>query len=886
MSLLPGSRLGPYHILRPLGAGGMGEVYLARDPRLEREVAIKVLPAAFAEDPERLARFEVEARAASALNHPNILIVYDVGVAAGTPYLVTEFLEGQTLRGHLTAGSLPLRKTVDFAVQLARGLAAAHLRGTTHRDLKPENLFITADGRLKILDFGLAKLSQPPLGSASAMAAAPTEAIVTTPGIVLGTIGYMAPEQLRGQAVDHRADLFAFGAVLFEMLSGRRAFQRDSAGDTMSAILRDEPPAIATGGQPVSAALERIALHCLEKDPAARFQSASDLAFQVEALTASSGIASTVAVLSPGPDTRRARALLAAFGLVAAAATTGWLVGRYRTEISPTPPPELRLLTSSGDDWRPSVFQDSQLIAFVSDRDGVPKIWLKQLLTGDEVPLTAGDDDHPRFSPDGAAVLFVRTVGPATSLWRVPVVGGEPRRIVVDAGPGDWSPDGKRIAFSRPQQAGDQLLTVAADGSDVRLISEFSGRWLDGPSWSPDGRRIAATTRNESTTAPEIAVIDATDGSLLQLAPMRQLDVHGLAWNGNDELMYVQPERLSQANTSAPSHVVLHPLSRGAPRIVLSLPRAADRLAVLGPGKLILDLDASKQTLREISPSGSVHAAGRLTGGSLTDRQPAYSPDGHTLVFTSSREGNFDIWQLSTETGSLRRLTDHPADDWDPAFTADGKQLLWSSNRGGHFEIWVAAADGTDTRQLTDDGFDAENPTATPDGAWVVYSSLGSAHPGLWKIRLNGDEATRLVEGEAVHPEVSPDGRYALYFSSSPNEGWTLHVARVGDGAVTRFAVGGLGRGRARWLPAGLQIAFLGDDQAGRSGIYVQDFDPDRDTLATRRPLTGFASDLEIESFGISPDGGRLTLAEVEWGAGLLLADGVSGILGRQPAGR
>ena len=288
MTLTAGSRLGPYEILSAIGAGGMGEVYRARDPRLRRDVAIKVLPVAFSTDVDRLHRFEQEARAAAALNHPNILAVFDIGREANAPFIVSELLEGATLRDR-PAGPVPVRKAVAYAVAIARGLAAAHEKGITHRDLKPENLFITTDDRVKILDFGLAKLTSDPSAANALETVTQTE-----PGAVLGTVGYMSPEQVRGLAVDHRADLFALGVVLYELVSGQRAFRRDTAAETMTAILNEPPPDLRATERPMPPALARIIERCLEKSPAARFQTASDLAFALEALSDASGSASAV----------------------------------------------------------------------------------------------------------------------------------------------------------------------------------------------------------------------------------------------------------------------------------------------------------------------------------------------------------------------------------------------------------------------------------------------------------------------------------------------------------------------------------------------------------------------------------------------------------------
>src|SRR5438874_12112889 len=298
MALTSGTKLGPYEIQSPLGAGGMGEVYRTRDTRLDREVAIKVLPVGFARDPERLRRFQQEAQAAAALNHPNILAVHDFGEHEGSPYMVTEFLEGETLRERLRPGTLPVRKATEYAEQVARGLAAAHEKGIVHRDLKPENIFVTRDGRVKILDFGLAKLTRP---EGTVQSDAATLASQTEPGMVMGTVGYMSPEQAKGQNADHRSDPFSFGAILYELLSGKRAFSDETWVETMSAILKQDPPELTETNRTVPPALERIVRHCLEKNPEERFQSAHDVAFALQSL---SGSASQPVAISGKRPTR------------------------------------------------------------------------------------------------------------------------------------------------------------------------------------------------------------------------------------------------------------------------------------------------------------------------------------------------------------------------------------------------------------------------------------------------------------------------------------------------------------------------------------------------------------------------------------------------------
>ena len=340
MPLAPGTRLGTCEILAPLGAGGMGEVYRARDTALGREVAVKVLPADFASDPDRLRRFTQEAQAAAALNHPNILAIHHIGAQDGAPYIVSELLEGETLRDRLRAGAVPVRKAVEYAVQTANGLASAHEKGIVHRDLKPENLFITNDGRVKILDFGLAKLTRPDEGAPAGEQATVTAG--TGAGMVLGTVGYMSPEQVRAQPVDARTDIFSLGAILYEMVTGKRAFQGETPADTMSAILREEPPPLTATVLSVPPALERVVRHCLDKNPYERFQSARDLKFDLSEISSPSSISSSgVSGVMPQatPPARIPRTALLTAGallLASAAAAAGWWTHRPAAASQPT----------------------------------------------------------------------------------------------------------------------------------------------------------------------------------------------------------------------------------------------------------------------------------------------------------------------------------------------------------------------------------------------------------------------------------------------------------------------------------------------------------------------------------------------------------------------
>ncbi len=424
MSLVPGSKLGPYEILGQIGAGGMGEVYRAKDPRLSREVAIKVLPATFSQDAERLRRFEQEAKAAGVLNHPNITAVYDIGTNStdGAPYVVQELLEGETLRAALAGGRIAQRRALDYATQIALGLAAAHEKGIVHRDLKPENVFVTKDGRVKILDFGLAKLTQNE-GEVSSATNLPTETRGTEPGVVLGTLGYMSPEQVRGKPADARSDIFSFGAILYEMLSGKRAFHGDSAADTMSAILREDPPDLSVTNQNISPGLERIVRHCLEKNPEQRFQSARDLAFDLEAVSGTSVQTATAPV--PRRKPRLLPCALLVLGLLAGAALVFSLRGRATAGTAPLAGAYVSPAHQSpGRRNSPSLSPDGQSVAFAhrSGQQARPLGPARRRPQSDRPDADCDQDSYsPAFSPDGTSSRTARAAATAgSSSWAPP----------------------------------------------------------------------------------------------------------------------------------------------------------------------------------------------------------------------------------------------------------------------------------------------------------------------------------------------------------------------------------------------------------------------------------------------------------------------------------
>ena len=725
MSLTAGTRLGPYEILAPLGAGGMGEVYRARDERLKREVAVKVLPASFSTDPERLRRFEQEAQAAGGLNHPNILAIHDLGTVEGAPYIVSELLEGETLRERLVTGALPTRKAIDYAVQTAHGLAAAHEKGIVHRDLKPENLFVTRDGRVKILDFGLAKLTQPESGTRESTEL-PTAAAGTEPGIVLGTLGYMSPEQVRGKLADVRSDIFAFGAILYEMLSGKRAFHGESAADTMSAILTKEPPDLSETTRNIQPGLDRIVRHCLEKNPEERFHSAHDLAFDLQALSSDSSAASGPAAAGRVRSRRTvplAWAVLGlAAGLILAVLATAALLRRSGVE----PPTFQRLTFRRGFVWTARFAPDGQTIVYGASWDGEPtEIYTTRQESQESRPLGIGAADLLSISPTGELAVSLNrrfTTGweNTGTLARIPLAGGAPKEILENISEADWSPDGKSLAIVH-EVAGKTRLEFPIG----KVLYETPG-WVSLIRVSPKGDRIAFIdhpVRGDSVGS--LAVVDLA-GKKTTLA---EQGGNSVVWSG-DEIW----------------------------------------------------TGTSGGTVRKVSLSGRERVIARAPGGMwLQD----FSRDGRVLA--THANGRREIAGLAPGEAKERNLSwldwSFPTDLSD-----DGRLLLFDEqNRSPDYAIYTRKTDGSPAVRIGDGGSIALSPDSRWVIAAVRSSNeirIGLLPIGAGQSRVLPRDAIQYQFGGAW----LPDGKRVLLVGVEPGKGMRLYLRDV-EGGSARPAV-------------------------------------------------------------------------------------------------
>jgi Tol biopolymer transport system component len=674
----------------------------------------------------------------------------------------------------------------------------------------------------------------------------------------------------------------------------------------MAAILRDDPPEMEGSSKPIPLALRRIIDHCLEKVPARRFRDAHDVAFALENLSSSEGPAPISAPFAPqNLRTTRIWATLAVL-MVISAGWLGWGLRGGLFSLWPVPPPSnatvaVRLLTYTGHDGGPAASPDGRTIAFSSDRDGRSRIWLKQLKGGGEVALTTGTDTFPRFSPDGSSVLFVRTEGNDTSLYRVGLLGGDPRKVAARATSGDWSPKGDQIVFMRDRNDGPQFTTaimlVAASGGSERQLAEVRGQLVLNPRWSPDGRSIAFTNASiqQGGGVGKVFLVDVGTGALQVFDSANKYgSVSSLAWISPEEFLYFQSESVTGNGVSvSPSRAYRQDARTGASQPVFWSPTSGKGVDLLPDGRVVFDGMAGRQNLREYSLTKKGDPRW-LTRGNINDRQPVYSRDGEWVIFSSNRTGNLNLWAVSPKTGTIRNITDDAKTDWDPGLSVDGKHLLWGSDRSGVFEFWMANLDGTEAHQLTHDGEDAENPTQTRDGNWVVYMGGNAQHPGLWKIHPDGTGATCLVAGtNMVLPEVSPDGKYVAYLHGADTVESRIEVVRVEDGAPVPFVISMGGRrnavvtvGRCRWTPDGRHLVFTSTDDRGHFGVAIQDFEPGRDTRSSRRSLAGFDPDWITESLGISPDGTKLVLSESERVFSVMVAEGATGLAPRRGKGK
>ena len=777
--LAPGYTIGSYEVISFLSRGGMGEVYLAEDKRLGRKVALKLLPATFTSNDDRLRRFEQEARAASALNHPNIITIYEIRQAGSSHIIATEYVEGETLRQRLVRGPLTFSETLNIAIQVADALAAAHKAGIIHRDIKPENIMLRPDGYVKVLDFGLAKLSEQV--SPAVAAEAPTIQVRTGSGIVIGTAGYMSPEQARGLSVDHRSDIFSLGAVIYEMVTQRKPFAGETPSDTLAAILKTEPPPLPRVVPGVPPELARIVNKSLRKDREERYQVVKDLWLDLKALKQELEFQGSTS-MSSIRETRRpkigaALALLAVLVVVSAASFGVYKWFHREMPVERFWDVRLTRLTNSGNVIDATISPDGKYIVYVLSDRSSQSLYIRQVSTANDkliVPPARVGYFGITFSPDGNEIYYSLKVNlDEGTLYKIPALGGAPPVKVLEKidTPISFSPDGKQFVLVRgnyPALGESSLVIANTDGTGVERIlyikmnpERFAPIFFTGPSWSPDGKLIAASVITIGGRS-KVMAFSVADGSQKELTPESWLYSARVQWLPDmSGLLVVAGDNPIEAmiwHIRYPDgHVRRVTNDLNAYRSIV-LTQDGTKLATIQSQGLVNlwvvpDGDAKKEVR---IPTGNVASFFSLTGSNLS-----WTPDGR-IIYVSNESGGADIWITDPDGNNRKQLTANKAVNVSPVVTADGRFIVFVLWREGKKNIWRMNLDGSNPVELTSGPYDSF-PSLSPDSRWVVYTALDGARPVLWRVSIDGGTPVKVTDHVATASAVSPDGRYIAF---------------------------------------------------------------------------------------------------------------------------
>ena len=850
-------RMGSYQLGALLGSGAMGEVYRARDLKLDRDVAVKVLRPEVLTDPERLQRFEREARSASSLNHPSIVHIYDVGHSGQTPYLAMELVEGRTLREVLAGGRLSAAEALEIAVPLAEGLAEAHALGIVHRDLKPENVMLADAGFVKILDFGLAKLTAPDSG---------TPALATQTGAILGTAGYMSPEQARGEKVDHRADQFSFGLILYELATGRRAFDGETFAETLVAILRTQPVPVSTLAPETPAALRRLIDRCLAKRVEERYPSTKTLAAELRALRSGSFATHPEATppekpagTSPGPFPFR-RWIWPVAGGAALLAALAWLpwpalrkgpsegTGHQVLESGSLDRPRLRLLAASrGPQERvlgPALSADGKALAFLLETGGRRDLYLRRTVGGDRVRLTDDDflESSPEFSPDGERIVFtrLRPGAPAPEVCVMPVLGGVPRKVLDGASMASWSPDGKHLVFILRRADLPIALAVAGDdGSDLRILLEADGRnpFLYNPDWSPDGTWIALR-RSTGGVAGDVWLVAAEKGS--DLKPRRLTAGPGDAFEHHPRFTPEGDAVVFSSNRSGATNLWRQPLDGGPAKQLTSGPGPDEQPSVAANGAIAFLNSTWSYSLRLVSLADweerillrhqsflwAPSVAPAMAPAPALAQETA-RPETAVAYSQAEADGSWQLWVV-TGSGEPRQLTNAAAGAVYPRFMPDGKAVIYNTWQGPQ-EVLRQSLEGSPPEVLVsrEDGGGSFADVA-PDGRRIAFvRNRDGAEHLVVKDLVSGLE-TALSQKPGSVPRWSPDGHWIAFARDRSWDQGIFVVASDGSGERRLTETGGW----PAWFPDGKRIGYLARRVGGSQEIRTASF-PEGSPLET-----------------------------------------------------
>ncbi|HEY0405728.1 MAG TPA: protein kinase [Pyrinomonadaceae bacterium] len=932
MSIATGTRFGRYEVRSPLGTGGMGEVYLAQDTRLKRPVALKLLSAKLTQDEDRLRRFEQEACAASALNHPNIITIHEIGHEESRHFMATEFVEGETLRQRMKRQRLRLREALDISVQLADALRVAHEAGIVHRDIKPENIMVRPDGYVKVLDFGLAKLTA--RQSSLIDSQAPTLANVdTNPGTVMGTAQYMSPEQARGLEVDVRTDIWSLGCVLYEMTTARAPFSGATTSDVIVSVLEREPQPLGAHVPEAPVELQRIVRKALRKDREERYQTVRDLLVDLRSLrqdlefesklehslppetnggtgavaatisgqhstaqtandsapgaTQMTHTASSAEYLATEIKRHKKGAAVALVALFLVLSGIAYLVySRVIRARADSQQPvflenmQVTQLTTNGKSIDAVISPDGKYVAHVMDESGKQSLWVRQVATSSSVQILPPSDVSYQglaFSHDGNFIYYNlwdrKGVG---VIYQVPVIGGAPpRKIIVDVMPGvNLSPDSKHVAFVRGYAAQNSgaLIVANTDGTEERvLLSRKAPDGFTGGVWSPDGNSLAVMLWNDSGKTMSIVEIPATGGPEKTLTTKKWAGVGGVAWlgDGSGLVMIATDERRS------PPQIWFIPYPSGEARKITNDLNGYNNLSLTADSSTLVTVRGRGLANIWVTNAADTTNARQVTSGNSEGAVGmSWTPNGQ-IVYSSVVGGNWDLWMMNADGSNPKQLTFDSRSNRFPVVSPDGRYIVFVSDRAGIDHIWRINSDGSNPKQLTSADGDAL-PSFSPDGQWVFYTSVAGGKPSAWKVPIEGGAAVQVSQAQTPGAVVSPDAK--LIASSYWNEQvepqrWEIALMSYADGKIVRTLAAPPSAFSSEGSitlrwSADARSLAFVDNSGGVSNIWLLPIDG-----GPPKQLTNFKAD-RLFWFAFARDGKQLACARGTWNSDVFLIKG------------
>jgi serine/threonine protein kinase/Tol biopolymer transport system component len=878
---IAGRTFGHYRVEREIGRGGMGRVYLAQDTRLGRRVALKLLPDTFTKDAERVRRFQQEARVVSALNHPNIITIHEIGETDGKRFIVTEFVEGETLREIIARGDRDLSRVLKFVIQVAEALASAHGAGMVHRDIKPENIMVRADGYVKVLDFGLAKPTEERSIISGSGDRQLSDRVVTTPGLVLGTVKYMSPEQARGYEVDARTDIFSLGVVLYEAVTGCAPFQGKTAADVLIAIAGQEPPPLAQHAPEAPARLQLIIDKSLRKNRDERYQTIEEMRRDLEELSDALTGSRRRAPLSTGATgmiparttssaeyfiseiKRRRRAAVALAGvmslLLLGLGLGAFLWVRSRLIAPPLTFGNIQFLRLTNQGIVPfgTVSPDGKYLGYAIRDEKGGSFWLKQI---------ASDSTRLVFPPTGPVELwgagfssdsnyFYYLIEDLTNrvggvLYRVPVLGGEPHRVMVRLGGFAIAPNGRRMLIwhtSREQPGVGELAIVDLNGANERIIMTLPTASLVSCPWSPDGNSVSLINRGYDAQGPywNLSDITVADAKVKPILTKHRQPISGGFWlpDRSGLFLTITDETMGVAQVWYLSY------PDGTLRRVTHDVSSYTISGLTADGKSLLAAQSNLNTAIWTVPVADPAGAHPITMGLSSIGGAAETPDGK-IIYSLAANSAEDLWEIGGTGSQAKQLTFNAGRNYSPSVSADGRYIVFVSTRTGRPQIWRIERDGGNAKQLSYGPTDI-SPSCSPTASWVVFASQTVSNWSVWKVALDGGEATKLSDSVETAPTVSPDGRLIAYeYFDETSKRVRLAVQPL-DGGPARTIADSDSNRNLRWTSDGTALCYVGN-QAGRTDIWAQPL-----AGGAPRKLTDFKTE-RIFNFDWSRDGKQL----------------------------